>query len=153
MSTDRTEDRLHGPEFRCGIEPAIKDERCVFAIARYNVLPRAGQPVRSIDAEEVADGRLTQAVKMLVRPQERRLRIEVDAGLFVNLADRGLDQRFVWFDTARRDLRSSFGMVPMIEDEEAVFSLDVDDDPLPQHDRQMVSLWRADRRAAPSVPE
>jgi hypothetical protein len=45
-----------------------KDERRVLAIARNDVLPHAGRPVRSIDAEEVAEGRLTQAVEMFVRP-------------------------------------------------------------------------------------
>jgi hypothetical protein len=135
MSPDRTEDRLNGPKFRCGIEPTVKDERRVFAIARYDVLPHARQPVRSIDAEEIAEGGLTQAVEMFVRTYERRFCIELNASLFANLADRRLDQLLVLINTARRNLRSRFGVVSMVEDEKTVFSFDVNDDPLPQQHR------------------
>ena len=100
--------------------------------------PEAGQPRRRIHAEEVADGRPAEAVEVFVRPEESGCCLEADAGLLADLADRRFDQSLARIDTARRDLRSGFRMIPMIEDEKTVCSLDVDDDPFPRHHRTIV---------------
>lgn len=62
------------------------------------MLPDAGQPLGCIYPEEVTPGRLAQSVEMFVRPEERRLCIELNASLFANLADRSLNQLFVLLD-------------------------------------------------------
>ena len=94
----------------------------------------------------MAHGRLAQPVEMFVRPKEHRLSIELNASLFTNLADRGLDQRFGLFNTARWNLRSSFGIIPMIKDENTVFSLDVDDNSVPQQHSTIVGRFGPNRR-------
>lgn len=86
---------------------------------------------RSTDAEKVTQGGLAKTIEMFVHPKEGRFRVELDASLFVDFADHGVCQRFVLLDSARRHLRSRFGMVTMIDEEETIFSLDVNDDSVP----------------------
>ena len=128
MTPDGTEDRLDGPELRRRVEPTIEDKARVLAVAGDDVLPGARQAVRGVDAEEVTQGGPAEPVEMLVRPEQRRLRVETNARLFANLANHRVDQAFARVSTTCRNLGSRFGMIPVVEDEEPVSPLDVHDD-------------------------
>jgi hypothetical protein len=103
------------------------------------VVPHTRQTIRGVDPEEVADGGLTTSVEMFVCSEKRRLGDKVNAGLLANLADRRLDQPLVVLNTPRGNLRSRLGMVSVVEDKKAIFSLDVDDNSLSQRHPLIVS--------------
>ena len=124
MSPERSEDRLNRPELRGGVEPTVEDEPDVVAVAGDHVLPFRGQALRRVDAEEVAPGRTTEAVEMFVY-RAGWFRVYVNAGLFLNLAGRRGDQRLPVADTADGNLRPRFRVISMVEDEEAVVTIDV----------------------------
>ena len=132
MSPDGAEDRLNGPEFRRGIEPAIEHKRRIRAITRDDVLPQTWQSFWGIRAEEVAERGLAESVEMFVRPKKGWLRVKTHAGLLTNLADRRFDQPFVSINTASRNLCSGIGMVAVVKDEQPILPFDVDDDSLPE---------------------
>jgi hypothetical protein len=95
------------------------------------VLPHTRHALRGVGPEEVAERRQAESGEMLIRPKKRWLRVESNAGLFKNLADRRLDQALVLMNASRRHLRSRLGMVSMVEDQQPVFAFDVDDYSLP----------------------
>ncbi len=78
---------------------------------------------------------------MFVRPEQHRLGVQLNARLFANLADHRLDQVFALVNTARRNLRTRFGVIPVVEYEEPVIPLDVDNNSLPQRHPMIVSAW------------
>ena len=53
--------------------------------------PHLGQAVRGVHAEEVAARGLSKAVEMFVRSNERRFRLQANAGFLSYLPDRCLD--------------------------------------------------------------
>jgi hypothetical protein len=127
MALHQAVDRLDGPEFRRGVEPTIEDKSGVLAVAGDDVLPLAWQAAWGIDAEEVAQGRLTKSVEMFVVPEERRLRVQVNARLLANLPHRRVEQ------------------ISMVEDEQRVSPLDVDNDSLPQRHLMIVGRRAGER--------
>ena len=90
---------------------------------------------------------------MFVRPKKRWLRVELNAGLFKNLTDRGIDQGLALMNTSRRHLGSRLGMVPMVEDEQSVIAFDVNDHSLSERHRRMVSGYDGSSLAWASVRE
>ena len=104
--------------------------------------PRLWQAIRGVHAEEVAARGLSKAVEMLVRPNEGRFRIQVNAGFLSYLPNRRLDQCLALVDTAGGNLNSRVGMIPVFEDEKPILSLDVDDNSLSAGHARIVGVAR-----------
>jgi len=76
---------------------------------------------------------------MFMSAQEHRHLVKPNAGFLTNLADRCCADVLAHFDSTSGDLSACFRMISMVEDEQAVVSLDVDDDAVSHSHRQIVS--------------
>jgi hypothetical protein len=133
---------LSRPKSRRTVESAFEEEPSILTFARDNMAPRLWQAIRGVHAEEVAARGLSKAVEMLVRPNEGRFRIQVNAGFLSYLPNRRLDQCLALVDTAGGNLNSRVGMIPVFEDEKPILSLDVDDNSLSAGHARIVGVAR-----------
>ena len=145
MSPDGQEDGLNGPEFGGRIEPAVEYERRILTIPGDGVFPRLGKPAGA-GAQKVAERGLTEPIEMLMGAQEHRRLVEPNARFLTNLADRCCADTLTYLDSTGGNLSACFRVISMVEDEQAVFSFDVDDDAMSHCHRQIVGAERREGR-------
>ncbi|HST13945.1 MAG TPA: hypothetical protein VLJ44_03715 [Gaiellaceae bacterium] len=104
--------------------------------------PRLWQAIRAGHAEEVAARGPSKSVEMLVRSEEPRFTLQVNAGFLSYLPDRCFDQCLALVNATGGNLNSRVGMTSLFEDEERIPSLDVDDNSLSSGHVRIVGVTR-----------
>ena len=110
------------------IEPTFEHERRILTIPGNDVAPCLRQAFGGRCAKEVTERGLTKPIEMFVCSQQHRRLVKLHARFLTNLADCCCGYGLASFDSTSGNLSARFRMIPMVEDEQAVFSLDVNDD-------------------------